>query len=144
MCVGWGALKLCISISWYMSLVTSGCCLSCSYIHRNISMYFLTCEPNLKSNSDDSPDEADRFYADPDVWLKRRYDSGPRSSSASATEPLPTHIVMFDELYLRIPSWLRQHNFHFCDQFFHSHFPEGRSGGFVVAVCRLPFSLAQV
>lgn len=114
-----------------------------SYIHRNISMYFLTCEPNLKSNSDDYLDEADRFYEDPDVWLKQRYDSGPWLISSSATDQLPTHIVMFDELYLRIPSWLRQHDFHFCDKFFHSHFPEGRSSGSVVVACRLPSPLLK-
>eukprot|EP00058_Branchiostoma_floridae_P016052 XP_002601540.1 hypothetical protein BRAFLDRAFT_230607 [Branchiostoma floridae] len=61
-----------------------------SHVHHNISMRFLECPPDLERRPD-YMDEADIFYQDPSAWLKNYY--GP-------DVPLPTHLVMFNTLYL--------------------------------------------
>src|SRR6218665_872286 len=114
----------------------------CSYVHRNITMTFLTCEPNIfHSSDDDYVDEADQFYSDPVMWLKQQYIiDREANSSLPSSVPLPTHVIFFDELYVRIVPWLREQKFYLCERFFHTHFPEGRIGGYVIVACRSSFS----
>ena len=103
----------------------------CSYIHRNVTMKFLTCEPNLGRVSNYT-DEADVFYNSPETWLTAN-----KFSSDASAAVLPTHLVMFDELHVRTAAMLRdsQHGYRPCGRFFHTHFPEGRVGMHVVALC---------
>jgi len=101
----------------------------CSYLHRNITMNFLTCEPNL-SRVGNYTDEADAFYANPDAWLvARNFGSGDPDANS-----LPTHIVMFDELHVRMAAVLHS-DYRLCGRFFHTHFAEGRVSMYVVALC---------
>lgn len=104
----------------------------CSYIHQNVSLRFLTCEPNLNKQPH-YVDEADLFYQDPTNWLQKRYRDKP------AIE-LPTHIVMFNVLQPQISEFLEQAGYFNCAKLFHSHFPEGRVGSYVVVVCKIAWS----
>lgn len=69
-----------------------------SHVHRNVTMRFLTCEPNL-AQTDGYVDEADRFYADPAKWLRQHLPVYPVSA-------LPTHVVMFDVLRNQVADFL--------------------------------------
>ncbi|XP_035215643.1 GPI mannosyltransferase 3-like isoform X6 [Stegodyphus dumicola] len=99
-----------------------------SYIHKNISMKFLTCEPNFE-NADGYTDEADEFFEDPMEWLTKTYDS-------NSNQLLPTHIVMFDKLYDSISIFLKKFHYEHCFNAFHSHFAEGNVGNFVYIFCK--------
>ncbi|KAK3590324.1 hypothetical protein CHS0354_008766 [Potamilus streckersoni] len=98
-----------------------------SFLHKNISMLFLTCEPNL-SQQENYTDEADTFFQDPVHWLKKKYSETPR--------PFPSHIIYFSTLETEISSFLSQSGYKKCRSFFHTHFPEGRVGSHVVVSCR--------
>ncbi|ELU03730.1 hypothetical protein CAPTEDRAFT_107850 [Capitella teleta] len=86
------------------------------YLHRNISLRFLTCEPNLDLVANYT-DESDVFYEDPVAWLNKTY----------ATSSLPSHIVMFDVLLPRVSDFISRNSYEKCAEFFHSHFPRGSS-----------------
>lgn len=98
-----------------------------SYLHQNISMRFLTCEPNLK-DADDYRDEADIFYEDPEHWLKVEY--------KQQKQPLPSHLIYFNTLQLDISLFLSQSGYKQCGKFFHTHLPEGKVGSHVIVSCR--------
>ena len=100
---------------------------SFSYIHRNITMRFLTCEPNLEKK-EEYIDEADDFYNDPAAWLKQEYHI--------KGIPLPSHMVYFDRLQPDIAEFLTQSGYKHCGTFFHTHLPEGRVGTHVSVSCR--------
>jgi len=103
----------------------------CSYLHRNVSMKFLTCEPNL-AHTTNYTDEADVFYSSPEAWLTAN-----NFTSSAKSVDLPTHLVMFDELHVRTAAMLRdsRHSYRLCGRFFHTHFPEGRVSMHVVVLC---------
>lgn len=98
-----------------------------SYLHRNVSMRFLTCEPNL-SKEKHYTDEADSFYEDTLGWLKKEYHIKRKNP--------PSHIVYFDRLKSEISEFLTQTGYNHCGTFFHTHLPEGRVGNTVLVSCR--------
>ncbi|CAL1542889.1 unnamed protein product [Lymnaea stagnalis] len=98
-----------------------------SYIHLNVTMRFLTCEPNLLGHTNYT-EEADQFYQDPKAWLLKEYSSSKRV--------WPTHLVYFNTLHNEILSVLTQGGYKLCEQFFHTHVPEGRVGESVFVSCR--------
>ncbi|XP_033737188.1 GPI mannosyltransferase 3-like [Pecten maximus] len=98
-----------------------------SYLHQNISMRMLTCEPNLYQKKNYT-DEADQFYNDPVRWLKQEY--------KVKLTPLPSHIVYFNKLQTNISEFLTQSGYRECGNFFHTHFTEGRIGSHVKVSCR--------
>lgn len=69
-----------------------------SHIHQNISMRFLTCEPNFNEQSN-YVDEADHFYKDPLEWYRFHIPVYPRTA-------MPTHLIMFDKLVEKLPEVL--------------------------------------
>ncbi|KAJ6635465.1 GPI mannosyltransferase 3 [Pseudolycoriella hygida] len=69
-----------------------------SHIHQNVTMRFLTCEPNL-TEQDNYVDEADHFYKDPLAWYRFHIPVYPRSA-------IPTHLIMFDNLVEKLPEIL--------------------------------------
>jgi len=102
---------------------------SCSHIHTNITMRFLTCEPNL-TNISDYVDEADRFYEDPVKWLKSEVTRGPNKRIYS-------HIVMFDSLENQVAGFLKAGKYSICSRHFHSHFiTDSRQSKTIVTFCR--------
>ncbi|KAG8183838.1 hypothetical protein JTE90_025721 [Oedothorax gibbosus] len=98
-----------------------------SYIHKNITMKFLTCEPNF-NNTQYYEEEADSFFQYPSFWLHQNYET--------KKALLPSHIVMFDSLFSHVMKFLQRNGYHLCYSTFHSHFPEKRTGSNVNIYCR--------
>lgn len=69
-----------------------------SHVHLNVTMNFLTCEPNLK-NATNYRDEAEIFYEDPMKWIEFNIPVHP-------IEELPQFVVIFDVLEPRILQFL--------------------------------------
>ncbi|XP_018403534.1 PREDICTED: GPI mannosyltransferase 3 [Cyphomyrmex costatus] len=70
-----------------------------SHLHVNISIRFLTCEPNF-SNTKNYIDEADQFFANATIWLRDNY-----INNAKVT--LPTYVIAFDKVASEISEFLR-------------------------------------
>jgi hypothetical protein len=60
-----------------------------SYLHKNINMTFLTCEPNLE-NLKNYKDEADKFFEKPIEWI---------NNHETKITQKTTYIVLFENLY---------------------------------------------
>lgn len=69
-----------------------------SHVHENVTMRFLTCEPNWKGASD-YVDVAERFYRAPAAWLRSHLPVHPPSA-------LPTHVVLYDVLVDEVTAFL--------------------------------------
>lgn len=69
-----------------------------SHVHHNVSLRFLTCEPNFDKKQN-YVDEADLFYNEPMKWIRSHLPVHPRSA-------LPTHVVLFDILAPKISDFL--------------------------------------
>ncbi|XP_037721691.1 GPI mannosyltransferase 3 isoform X1 [Drosophila subpulchrella] len=72
-----------------------------SHIHQNVTMRFLTCEPNLEKK-EQYKDEADRFFEDPVHWINSHIPVHPLTA-------LPSHVVLFDPLAENISVFLRNY-----------------------------------
>lgn len=70
----------------------------CSHIHENVTMRFLTCEPNLEQR-ENFKDEADRFFDAPMHWLRSHIPVHPITAQ-------PSHVVLFDSLDKKISEYL--------------------------------------
>ncbi|XP_067130582.1 GPI mannosyltransferase 3 [Centruroides vittatus] len=103
-----------------------------SHIHQNITMKFLTCEPDFL-NQVDYLDEADVFYGNPTFWLAEKFGSGIDVENNKII--LPSHIVIFDLLFYHISEFLHYHNYDQCFKTFHTKFPHGRIGSYVKVFC---------
>lgn len=90
-----------------------------SHIHANISMRFLTCEPNFK-NEANYLDEADKFYEAPMKWIRSQLPVHPVSA-------LPTHVVVFDTLAPKLSDFLSIYKP--LEVFFHSEYLVSTRGG---------------
>lgn len=90
-----------------------------SHLHSNISMRFLTCEPNFK-NEPNYIDEADKFYEAPMKWIRANLPVHPVSA-------LPTHVVVFDTLAPKISDFLSIYKP--VEVFFHSDYLVSPRGG---------------
>ena len=88
-----------------------------SYLHKNIKINFLTCEPNL-GNKKNYQDEADIFFSNPIEWVNqneiRKFQEA-------------TYIVLFEGLYFELLNCRDQKimeifskNFYICKDFFYS------------------------
>ncbi|XP_018315655.1 GPI mannosyltransferase 3 [Mycetomoellerius zeteki] len=70
-----------------------------SHLHVNVSIRFLTCEPNL-SNTENYIDEADQFFANATIWLRDNYINNVKVT-------LPTYVIAFDKVASEISEFLR-------------------------------------
>lgn len=82
-------LMPCHSTPWY------------SHVHQNVTMRFLTCEPNLKEQQH-YLDEADQFYVNPSSWLQSHIPVYPKTA-------MPTHTILFDTLQSQIDGFLKSY-----------------------------------
>lgn len=89
-----------------------------SHVHQNVSLRFLTCEPDFNGNANYA-DEADQFYAEPAAWLRSHLLIYPKSA-------VPTHAVLFDSLQPQITEFLS--NYDLIETVKHSEFADGRIG----------------
>lgn len=69
-----------------------------SHIHQNVTMQFLTCEPNFLKK-DNYLDEADTFFANPVSWIRSHIPVYPKTA-------LPSHVILFDNLQPKIKEFL--------------------------------------
>lgn len=90
-----------------------------SHVHANISMRFLTCEPNFKGEKN-YLDEADKFFEAPMKWIRSQLPVHPVSA-------LPTHCVVFDTLAPKISDFLSIYKP--LEVFFHSDYLLSSRGG---------------
>lgn len=94
-----------------------------SHVHANISMRFLSCEPNF-DNDEKYIDEADKFFEAPMKWIRQNLPVHPFSA-------LPTHVVVFDTLAPKISDFLSIYKP--LEVFFHSdHLVSTRGGKNVI------------
>uniref|UniRef100_A0A8C2VBX9 Mannosyltransferase n=1 Tax=Chinchilla lanigera TaxID=34839 RepID=A0A8C2VBX9_CHILA len=92
-----------------------------SHVHCPLPLRFLQCPPDLTGQSG-YLDEADTFYLNPEGWLQREF------QDASS---LPARLVMFSVLEEEIRTFLTSRNYERTAVFFHTHFPEGRTGSHI-------------
>ncbi|XP_058805584.1 GPI mannosyltransferase 3 isoform X1 [Phymastichus coffea] len=95
-----------------------------SHLHRNVSMRFLTCEPNLKS-SKDYIDETDKFRRNPMNWLEINYLNNRNIAR------LPSHVVIDDSIIDKVEPFLRHYiRLIYCED---THFAQhGEFNGYVI------------
>ena len=110
---------------------THVCLIDCSYIHKNLAMQFLTCEPNLRHQANYT-DEAAIFYDQPLAWLDQ-----------NIVLHYPSHLVMFNTLQPAIHEFTQEHGYRDCAKFFHTHVPEGRVGSHVIVMCKQDWLLGK-
>lgn len=89
-----------------------------SHVHQNVSLRFLTCDPNFNSE-DNYTDEADQFYANPAAWLRAHIPVYPKSA-------MPTHTVLFDSLRPQIGEFLK--SYRLIETVRHSNYTDSRVG----------------
>lgn len=99
-----------------------------SHVHANVSMRFLTCEPNF-NNEQNYLDEADKFYEAPMSWIRKNLPVHPVTA-------LPSHVVVFDTLAPKISDFLSIYKP--LEVFFHSdHLVSSRGGKNVILFERI-------
>ncbi|KAL5108174.1 Queuine tRNA-ribosyltransferase catalytic subunit 1 [Taenia crassiceps] len=106
-----------------------------SYLHVNVSLRLLSCDPELSAWYNTDPgayiDEADAFYKDPTRWLDSNYPD---------SDALPQYIAMFTELTQNVDygqsvmQWLQARSYSICMEIFHSHIVSHRRHGRRIAV----------
>jgi len=99
-----------------------------SHIHANVTMRFLTCEPNFQKQ-EKYLDEADQFFEAPMKWIRKYLPVHPISA-------LPSHVVVFDTLAPKISDFLSIYKP--LEVFFHSdHLVSLRNGRNVILYERI-------
>jgi phosphatidylinositol glycan class B len=108
-----GIIMPCHSTPWY------------SIMHKNIPMWFLTCEPPLVDIEE--LDEADQFYLNPIKFLQQHQQDRIWPTS---------HLVLFENLLPQVQDYLKEQGYTECQRFFNSHFhDDARRRGDVVVLC---------
>ncbi|XP_055373326.1 GPI mannosyltransferase 3 [Condylostylus longicornis] len=93
-----------------------------SHIHQNVTLRFLTCNPNIHMKQN-YIDEAELFYRAPDRWLRSHIPSYPKTA-------MPTHVVLFDSLESKISDFLT--NYYLIDRIHHTDYADERVGNYVL------------
>lgn len=101
-----------------------------SHLHVNVSIKFLTCEPNF-NNSNDYLDESDQFFANPTFWLNNNYINNKNTT-------LPTYIVIFDNVVDKITDFLSRYKL--IAKVFYTHFPQSNYGEYVLLYKHVTFT----
>ncbi|XP_070325352.1 GPI mannosyltransferase 3 isoform X5 [Odocoileus virginianus] len=92
-----------------------------SHVHYPLPMRFLQCPPDLTGKTDYLV-EADMFYLNPLKWLYMEFQND---------SSLPTHLIIFSVLEEEISPFLISNNYERTAVFFHTHFPESRTGSHI-------------
>lgn len=94
-----------------------------SHLHKNVSMNFLTCEPNL-NNVKNYYDEADYFFDNPATWVKLNYLNKPFDN-------WPLYVVTYDTIAPKIIKFIKYYTQ--LTNYTDTHFPEhGKFNEFVI------------
>ncbi|XP_051156089.1 GPI mannosyltransferase 3, partial [Leptopilina boulardi] len=91
-----------------------------SHLHKNISLRFLKCEPNL-DNKIGYIEEAQQFFANPQLWIDENY---------GEKIDLPTYIVVYDNFQESLKSFLTK--FQEIYRTFDCHFPQPKYGNYLI------------
>ncbi|KAL5290031.1 PIGB family protein [Megaselia abdita] len=73
-----------------------------SHIHENVTMKFITCEPNFQLQYGERPVD-EQFYEAPNIWIKRHIPVHPKTA-------MPTHLVLFESLSDKISEFLESYS----------------------------------
>lgn len=73
-----------------------------SHIHENVTMKFISCEPNFHMKNGEKPVD-EQFYEAPNIWLKRHIPVHPKTA-------MPSHLVLFESLSANISEFLKDYN----------------------------------
>ena len=87
-----------------------------------VPMSFLECPPaSAEGRGEHEPDEADRFFADPETFLDHRFGS-------VGDDGAPSHVVLFDGTSrdAGMRRWLEKWDFEVQKRLFHAHFAVDR------------------
>lgn len=95
-----------------------------SHIHKNITIKFLTCEPNLHY-IDNYTDEADEFFQNPSNWLDDNYKN----------LSIPSLLIVYDNIVNRMSDFLK--NYKPIVKLFNSHFPQNNYGQYIIVYERI-------
>lgn len=127
-CTGVGFLMPCHSTPYY------------SHLHRQIPMWFLSCEPPLEKSALASHYwEADDFEQHPVEFLQKIFPSQ-STATTSKLDPdqkiKPSHLVLYDCMVKQIRQQLIELGYVECARFFNTHFSgDSRRIGDVVVFC---------
>lgn len=99
-----------------------------SHVHSNMSLSFLTCEPDF-SHTPGYRDQAETFYSAPLPWLEQAFPENKLNN-------MPDSFIMFDVLESEVKLFLTGRGFTLGKSFFHSHAAEGRVGHNVLVYCK--------
>lgn len=89
-----------------------------SHVHQNVTMRFLTCEPNF-GQRDNYKDVADRFYEDPAAWIRSHIPVYPPAA-------LPSHVILYESLVDKLKDFLAKYKH--AESFFHTEVKRYRMG----------------
>ncbi|KAI8323640.1 hypothetical protein GQ54DRAFT_251746, partial [Martensiomyces pterosporus] len=95
-----------------------------SHLHKDIAMWFLTCEPPLeKSRLPTHYWEADEFEQNPDAFLDTIFRHlGNAHPLPGSPRPRPSHLVLYECMADRIHGHLAALGYGECARFFNTHF----------------------
>ncbi|CAG8762231.1 18257_t:CDS:2, partial [Gigaspora rosea] len=111
-----------------------------SNLHKNLKMWFLTCEPPLNHdiNLEEYLDEADQFYKNPLEFIYTRFEHSTfNSSSNDSLRKWPSYLIIFEVLLKDIEYILKQLEYNQCARFFNSQFnDDSRRQGDIIVFCK--------
>ena len=94
-----------------------------SHVHRpHITLSYLQCLPNI-DNDPNYAEEAEQFYLSPSQKFLSSYSQN-------------NCLIIFDSLLSSLKDAFTKSGHVFVESFFHSHFPEGRTGKNVLIFCK--------
>jgi len=116
-----------------------------SYIHKNITMDFLTCEPPIGEDIHTYKSEEDFFFEDPKYFLFNHYSHTignstieyPTDGKYTTIENIPkknwpNYIVFFDNIYDDIKFIFEGSNYKEVKRYFNSHFNTKKRRGDII------------
>ncbi|KAJ2517790.1 glycosylphosphatidylinositol anchor biosynthesis [Coemansia sp. RSA 1939] len=107
-----------------------------SHLHRNIPMWFLSCEPPLERSAMDSHYwEANDFEQNPTEFIRDIFSTLPLQHTERTQHEQPSHLVLYGSMVSRIRDELNDLGYVETARFFNSHFnPDSRRRGDVVVL----------
>lgn len=105
-----------------------------SHIHLNMSLRFLTCEPNFNFTKN-YVDEADRFHANPEKWLSKEF----KNLNDSHSTKIPTHFLIYEWLWHKSKSFFEKNGYKKCEMIYNTDFPQSdRQSQYFIILCKNP------
>lgn len=97
-----------------------------AHVHRNVTLKFLTCEPNF-DGVEDYMDEADLFFSGPEKWL---------NDFMQETDERPSHVIVSQTTALDLDISFKNYEYDLGQSYFHCHVPMDSRMGREILVYR--------